>query len=86
MGGRIDYLDDPEAPPAAVREVAEETGVHCEVTGIVGAYTNPRHVIHYTSDNGYGRSSRWSTPRGRSGVNRGPVPSPPTSGGYAAQT
>lgn len=92
---RIDYLDDPDAPPAnsvvpspnvavaddagrlllirrtdndnwalpggghdpgetivdcAVREVREETGVDCEITGLVGIYTNPRHVIEYTSD------------------------------------
>ncbi|MGH3646056.1 MAG: NUDIX hydrolase [Micromonosporaceae bacterium] len=96
MGKRIDYLDDPEAPPAssavpsvnvvvlsdageillirrtdngnwalpggamdpgesmtdaAVREVEEETGITCEVTGLVGVYTNPRHVILYTSNN-----------------------------------
>ena len=96
MGKRIDYLDDPEAPPAnsivpsvnvvvvnesgefllicrtdngnwalpggamdpgesmtdaAVREVQEETGVVCEVTGLVGVYTNPQHVILYTSNN-----------------------------------
>lgn len=92
---RIDYLDDPAAPPAnsvvpsanvavlegsgrlllirrtdndnwalpggghdpgetivdcAVREVREETGIDCEITGLVGIYTNPRHVIEYTSD------------------------------------
>lgn len=35
---------------AAVRETEEETGVQCEVTGLVGVYTNPRHVIHYTSN------------------------------------
>src|SRR6266508_5887984 len=35
---------------AAVREVEEETGVVCEVTGLVGVYTSPKHVIHYTSD------------------------------------
>src|SRR5699024_11384367 len=34
----------------AVRETLEETGVHCEVTGFVGMYTDPGHVIHYTSD------------------------------------
>ncbi len=95
MGRRIDFLDDPEAPPAnslvpsvnvavtdsegrllvirrsdndnwalpggamdcgetigqaAVRETKEETGVDCEITGLVGIYTNPRHVILYTSD------------------------------------
>lgn len=95
MNKRIDYLDDPAAPPAnsivpsvnvavadsqsrllairrtdngnwalpgggidvgesvaqaAVREVEEETGILCEITGLVGIYSNPRHVIHYTSN------------------------------------
>lgn len=35
---------------AAIREVKEETGIDIEVTGVVGIYTNPRHVIEYTSD------------------------------------
>ena len=35
---------------AAVREVKEETGIDIEVTGVVGIYTNPRHVIEYTSN------------------------------------
>ena len=92
---RIDYYDDPEAPPpnslvpsanvvvvdgagrillihrtdndnwavpggamdlgesivdCAVRETREETGIDCEVTGLVGIYTDPKHLIHYTSD------------------------------------
>ena len=92
---RIDYYDDPDAPPAnslvpsanvavvndvgellmihrsdndnwavpggamdlgeslvdtGVREVKEETGIDCEITGLVGIYTDPRHVILYTSD------------------------------------
>ncbi|MGH3616321.1 MAG: NUDIX hydrolase [Pseudonocardia sp.] len=92
---RIDYYDDPDAPPAnslvpsanavvvneagalllihrsdndnwalpggamdlgeslvdtAVRETLEETGITCEVTGLVGIYTDPKHVILYTSD------------------------------------
>jgi ADP-ribose pyrophosphatase YjhB (NUDIX family) len=95
MSRRIDYYDDPDAPPAnsmvpsvnvvvendrgqlllirrsdndnwalpggaidlgesmtqaAVREVAEETGIDCEVTGLVGIYTDPRHVILYTGN------------------------------------
>lgn len=95
MGHRIDYYDDPEAPPAnsivpsvnvivtddqdrilmirrsdndnwavpggaidlgesltqaAIRETKEETGIDCEITGLVGIYTDPKHVIHYTSD------------------------------------
>lgn len=31
----------------AVREVKEETGVDVEVVGLVGIYSNPRHVIEY---------------------------------------
>ena len=32
---------------AAVRETKEETGIDVEVTGVVGLYTNPGHVIAY---------------------------------------
>ncbi len=32
---------------AAVREVREETGLDVEVTGLVGIYSDPRHVIAY---------------------------------------
>jgi ADP-ribose pyrophosphatase YjhB (NUDIX family) len=35
---------------AARREVKEETGVDVEITGLVGIYTNPAHLIEYTSD------------------------------------
>jgi len=35
---------------AARRETAEETGVQVQITGLVGIYTDPRHVIHYTSN------------------------------------
>ena len=34
----------------AVRETQEETGINCEITGLVGIYTNPQHVILYTSN------------------------------------
>ncbi|MFI5783425.1 NUDIX hydrolase [Nocardia sp. NPDC051570] len=34
----------------AVRETQEETGVNVHLTGIVGIFTNPTHVIHYTSN------------------------------------
>lgn len=94
MGRRIDYYDDPAAPPAnsvkpsaaafvmhdskvlltqrtdngnwtmpggamdpgeslsatAVRETLEETGISVKLDGVVGIYTDPRHVIHYTSN------------------------------------
>ena len=33
---------------SVVREVKEETGLDVEVTGLVGTYTDPRHVIAYT--------------------------------------
>ncbi len=32
---------------AAIREVLEETGVRIRVTGLVGIYSNPGHVIAY---------------------------------------
>ena len=95
MARRIDYYDDPAAPPAnsmvpsvnvivtddqdrilmirrtdngnwavpgggielgeslieaAMRETKEESGVDCQITGISGIYTDPRHIILYTSN------------------------------------
>lgn len=34
-------------PECAVRETREETGLDVEVVGIVGTYSNPRHVFAY---------------------------------------
>ncbi|WP_433594400.1 NUDIX hydrolase [Nocardia sp. CA-145437] len=34
----------------AVRETQEETGVDIRLTGLVGVFTDPTHVIHYTSN------------------------------------
>lgn len=34
----------------ARRETAEETGVQVQITGLVGIYTDPKHVILYTSN------------------------------------
>ncbi|MEU1625092.1 NUDIX domain-containing protein [Streptomyces sp. NPDC020096] len=45
-GGGMDISDS--LPGAAVREVREETGLEVEITGLVGTYTDPRHVIAYT--------------------------------------
>jgi ADP-ribose pyrophosphatase YjhB (NUDIX family) len=95
MTSRIDYYDDPNAPPAtrvvpsanvvvandagqillirrsdndnwalpggamdigeslvdaARRETVEETGIRVQITGLVGIYTDPRHVILHTSN------------------------------------
>jgi ADP-ribose pyrophosphatase YjhB (NUDIX family) len=38
------------SPQAAVRETLGESGIECEITGIVGIYSDPRHVILYTSN------------------------------------
>ena len=35
---------------AGMRETREETGIECEIVRLVGVYTNPRHVMLYTSD------------------------------------
>jgi ADP-ribose pyrophosphatase YjhB (NUDIX family) len=35
---------------AGVRETREETGIDCEIERLVGVYTNPRHVMLYTSN------------------------------------
>jgi 8-oxo-dGTP pyrophosphatase MutT (NUDIX family) len=61
---------------AAIRETEEETGIACEITGLVGIYTNPRHVIVYTS-NGEARAPYWSNQARR------PGPAPP--GPYAGR-
>ncbi|MEV0971721.1 NUDIX hydrolase [Microtetraspora glauca] len=47
-GGAIDLGES--LPQAAMRETLEETGIFCEITGLVGTYTDPKHVILYTSD------------------------------------
>jgi 8-oxo-dGTP pyrophosphatase MutT (NUDIX family) len=44
-GGGMEMTDS--LPGAAVREVREETGFDVEITGLVGTYTDPRHVIAY---------------------------------------
>ncbi|MCM4080063.1 NUDIX hydrolase [Paractinoplanes hotanensis] len=48
-GGGMDLGES--LPETAVRETAEETGIDVEITGLVGIYTDPRHVVLYTSNN-----------------------------------
>ncbi|MEE1789693.1 NUDIX domain-containing protein [Streptomyces sp. BE308] len=45
-GGGMDMADS--LPGTAVREVKEETGYDVEITGLIGMYTDPRHIIAYS--------------------------------------
>ncbi|MFH8617936.1 NUDIX domain-containing protein [Streptomyces sp. NPDC017979] len=45
-GGGMDLADS--LPGTAVREVREETGLEVEITGLVGTYTDPKHIIAYS--------------------------------------
>ena len=47
-GGAIDLGES--MVEAAVRETREETGIECEISGLVGIYSDPKHVILYTSN------------------------------------
>ncbi|HLU55907.1 MAG TPA: NUDIX domain-containing protein [Pseudonocardia sp.] len=47
-GGKQEVGETPMQ--AGRREVLEETGVRCEITGLVGIFSNPHHVVEYASD------------------------------------
>jgi ADP-ribose pyrophosphatase YjhB (NUDIX family) len=47
-GGAIDLGGS--VGQAAVRETREESGIECEITGLVGIYSDPKHVLLYTSN------------------------------------
>jgi ADP-ribose pyrophosphatase YjhB (NUDIX family) len=47
-GGAVDLGES--VAGAAVRETKEESGIDCEITGLVGIYSDPKHVILYTSN------------------------------------
>lgn len=47
-GGAIDLGES--VTQAATRETREETGIECEMTGLVGVYSDPKHIILYTSN------------------------------------
>lgn len=45
-GGAMEMTES--LPEAAIREVREETGYEVEVIGLVGTYTDARHIIAYS--------------------------------------
>ena len=47
-GGAVDLGET--VAQAGVRETREETGIECEITGLVGIYSDPKHIILYTSN------------------------------------
>jgi ADP-ribose pyrophosphatase YjhB (NUDIX family) len=47
-GGAIDLGES--MSQAGERETKEETGIDCEIVGLVGIYSDPNHVILYTSN------------------------------------
>lgn len=61
-GGAVELGES--VPETAVREVREETGVDIEVVGVVGIFSDPRHVIAY--DDGEVRQQFAICLRGRS--------------------
>ncbi|MEV6273385.1 NUDIX domain-containing protein [Kribbella sp. NPDC051936] len=47
-GGAIDLGES--MSQAGVRETKEETGIDCEILDVLGIYTDPKHIILYTSN------------------------------------
>lgn len=47
-GGKQDLGETPSQ--CAIRECKEETGVLAEIVGLLGVYSDPAHLVEYTSD------------------------------------
>ena len=47
-GGKQDFGETPSQ--CAVRECKEETGITARVTGFLGVYSDPAHLVEYTSN------------------------------------
>ncbi|WP_245660333.1 NUDIX hydrolase [Nocardia kruczakiae] len=45
-GGAMDVGET--AADCAIRECQEETGITAEITGFLGVYSNPNHIVAYT--------------------------------------
>lgn len=45
-GGAMDFGET--AAECAIRECREETGITAEITGFLGVYSNPHHIVAYT--------------------------------------
>jgi 8-oxo-dGTP pyrophosphatase MutT (NUDIX family) len=71
-GGGIDLGES--MSQAGVRETKEETGIDCEILDVLGIYTDPKHIILYTS-NGEARQEFSILLHGRA---TGGVPTPST--------
>ena len=83
-GGAVDLGES--LTQAAVRETREETGVDCEITGLSGIYTDPAHVLLYTS-NGEARQEFSIVLTGRAtGGHRRPAARHPKSAGQPPVT
>ena len=79
-GGRWTSARPSSRPP--IREVREETGLDVEVDGIVGIYSDPRHIIEYSDGESppavqhlLPREPRWGSTTRKQGVHRGAVDS-----------
>ena len=44
--GKQEFGETPSQ--CAIRETEEETGVRAELTGILGVYSDPGHIVSYT--------------------------------------
>ncbi|MEU1305161.1 NUDIX domain-containing protein [Streptomyces shenzhenensis] len=73
-GGGMEMTDS--LPGTAVREVKEETGLDVEITGLVGTYTDPRHVIAYLDGEVRRQFNIMGTERPLSTISRAAVAEP----------
>ena len=78
-GGAIDVGES--MSQAGVRETKEETGIDCEILDVLGIYTDPKHIILYTSNGEARQSSPSSSAAARQAVHPHPAARALTSAG-----